>query len=50
MYSFTPEQLEMIGGTLMEVLARMEIQKKSNRKHIKTFAFAEGHESSDSDP
>ena len=49
-YPFTPEKLELIGSTLIEVIARMEIQKKTNRKHIKIIKFAEEHESSDSDP
>lgn len=49
-YPFTPEKLEMIGSTLIEVLARLEIQKKSNRKHIKIIDFGQNHQSSDSDP
>lgn len=34
----------------MEVLARIEVQKKMNKKQVKMLEFGKSHESSDSDP
>lgn len=49
-HPFTPQTLEEIGSTLIDVISRIQLQKKSTIKVVKGVKFAEYHESSDSDP